>query len=57
MTVLERILVVRDAREKVKRRTDLTPCERMDRFVLLSNELQNLENKLFNWPSQADGKS
>src|SRR4051794_37649954 len=53
MTALERIVVVLDAREAVKHRADLTPYERMDRFILLSDELRTLEQALFNGPSEA----
>jgi hypothetical protein len=37
---------IREVRNTLVGRTDLPPGERLDRFILLSNELLQLENKL-----------
>ncbi|HTM52711.1 MAG TPA: hypothetical protein VL175_01710 [Pirellulales bacterium] len=45
--LLAQILAIREARRSEMRRTDLPPSERMDRFMILSDELFTREAELF----------
>lgn len=45
--ILAQILAIREARRLEMQRTDLPPGERMDRFMILSDELFKREAALF----------